>query len=170
MYLVENDLIGLVQYTHEDDRDFFECWQDIQTQKGYNGIFCQSFDEFSKQEISRFKFWVVIVDKRSNSKVGVLRLGIDEICPDLAIWIYPACRHRGFGKNAFRLALEYVFRYYKYDEISAGCYEDNAYSRRILESLGFIRFPEGDALEIDCFTGEPITQREYRIDRARIGL
>ena len=166
MFLAENDLVGLAQYTHSDDRDFFECWRDLQTQKGYNGFFRESFHEFSKHEIDRFKFWVTAVDKGSNAKVGVLRLGLDDVCPDLAIWIYPDYRHRGYGKSAFRLALEYVFSHFNYDEISAGCYDDNIYSRKILEDIGFVRYPKGDGREINCFTGEQIIQREYRVGRA----
>ena len=42
MFIIENDLIGLAQYTHADDVDMFACWQDIDTQKGYNGIFDQT--------------------------------------------------------------------------------------------------------------------------------
>ena len=39
-----------------DDYDMYLCWKDVDTQKGYNGIFDQTLDEFRKTDISRFKF------------------------------------------------------------------------------------------------------------------
>lgn len=156
-------MIGLAQYTHADDMDMFACWQDIDTQKGYNGIFNQSFDEFKEFQIERFQFWVTVTDKKINQKVGVLRLGLDEVCPDLAIWIYPQYRNRGYGTQSFALALKYIFRHYSYAEISAGCYEDNVNSLRMLKRIGFVRYPNGDIVESNCFTGEKTTQLEFRI-------
>ena len=163
MFIIENDSIGLARYTHDDDVDMFACWQDKDTQKGYNGIFNQTFDEFKEFKIERFKFWVTVTDKKVNKKVGVLRLGLDEVCPDLAIWIYPQYRNRGYGTQSFTLALKYIFIHYSYAEISAGCYEDNVNSLRMLKRIGFARCPNGDTVESNCFTGEKTTQLEFRI-------
>lgn len=165
MFIIENDRIGLAQYTHDDDADMFECWQDIDTQKGYNGIFNQTFDEFKEFDIERFKFWVTITDKKTNEKVGVLRLGLNEICPDLAIWIYPKYRKKGYGTQSFPLALRYIFDYYHYPEISAGCYEDNTGSLKMLNKVGFVRYPIGDEIEENPFTGEKTTQLKFIITR-----
>nr|WP_296457338.1 hypothetical protein [uncultured Acetatifactor sp.] len=104
MFLIENQTIGLEPYTHQDDYDMYLCWKDVDTQKGYNGIFDQTLDEFRKTDISRFKFWVTAIDKNTGERVGTLRLGLDETCPDLAIWIYPnhrnqipRCKQRGIN-------------------------------------------------------------------------
>lgn len=164
-FIAEDALIGLAQYTHADDIDMYTCCQDIDTQKGYNGKFDQTFDEFRKFEIERFKFWVTVTDKRIDQKVGVLRLGLDEVCPDLAIWIYPQYRNKGYGTGSFALALRYLFAHYPFEELSAGCYEDNTYSLRMLEKIGFARYPDGDAVETNCFTGGDITQLEFRITK-----
>lgn len=163
MFITENQMIGLMPYTHNDDYDMYMCWQDIDTQKGYNGIFTQSFDEFQKTDIHKFKFWVTVVDKNTEERVGVLRLGLDEMCPDLAIWIYPSQRNKGYGTEAFRLALNYIFDKFQYKEISAGCYCDNEYSLKMLRKIGFARYPEGDGHEINCFTGKETTQLEFRL-------
>lgn len=163
MFIAENDVIGLAQYTHADDVDMFTCWQDIDTQKGYNGIFNQTFEEFKVFTIERFKFWVTVTDKKINQKVGVLRLGLDEVCPDLAVWIYPQYRNSGYGTQAFALALNYIFKQYSYHEISAGCYEDNINSLKMLRKIGFVRYPSGDCMEKNCFTGEKTIQLEFRI-------
>lgn len=167
MYLIENDLIALRQYTHDDDYDMYLCWNDIDTQKGYNGIFDQSFEEFNKFDIDRFKFWVTAVDKATNESVGTLRLGTGEV-PDLAIWIYPQFRNRGYGTQSFILALTYLFTHDSYTEISAGCYETNTASLKMLRRIGFERLSFEDRKEKDCFTGKPIVQMEFRISKDKI--
>jgi len=144
----------------------FSCWLDLDTQKGYNCTYEQALEGFRRFEIVSFPFWVTIVDKKLDRKVGALRLGLDEPCPDLAVWIYPQYRHRGFGARSFALALKYIFSSYQYPEIAAGCFEDNLYSMRILNKLGFIRYPDGDITESDCFTGEDRTMREFRIKKS----
>ena len=167
-FLIEDSRIGLAAYTHKDDKDMYACWQDIETQKGYNGVFNQTFDEFIQYDIERFKFWVTVTDKQTREKVGVLRLGLDEHCPDLAIWIYPPYRNRGYGTQSFLLALQYIFEQYSYSEIAAGCFENNSNSLKMLNKIGFIRYPDGDEVEESAFTGMPITQMEFRITRNQV--
>ena len=96
MIITENETISLLQYTHDDDRDMYECWKDINTQKGYNDTFNDTFDEFRRFIINKFRFWTTIFDKEQNIRVGTVRLGLDEVCPDLAIWIYPQYRNLGY--------------------------------------------------------------------------
>ena len=52
------------------------------------------------------------------------------------------------------------------NEISAGCYQDNEYSLRMLKSLGFTRYPDGDEDEVDCFTGKMTVQLEFRLRKS----
>ncbi len=170
MFLIEDPRIGLTPYTHNDDSDMFSCWLDTDTQRGYNCTYEQALEGFRRFEIERFPFWVTIVDKELDRKVGSLRLGLDEPCPDLAIWIYPQYRHRGYGTRSFALALKYIFSHYPYPEIAAGCFEDNLYSIRILQRLGFTRCPDGDVVETDCFTGRDRTMWEFRITKPGLVL
>lgn len=165
MYIIENESIALTQYTHDDDHDMYLCWEDLQTQKGFNYILNQSFEEFKETDINRFKFWVTVIDKNINKRIGVIRLGLDDECLDLAIWIYPQYRNNGYGTKSFRLALEYIFENYAYQEISAGCYCDNTYSSKMLNKLGFVRFPEGDKKELNCFTGKETIQLVFKITK-----
>lgn len=165
MYIIESESIALTPYTHEDDSDMYLCWKDTQTQKGYNFIFNQTFEEFKETDINRFKFWVTVIDKNLKKRIGVIRLGLNEECPDLAIWIYPQYRNNGYGVKSFRIALEYVFKNYHYKEISAGCYCDNIYSLKMLNKVGFVRFPDGDIKEPNCFTDEETTQLSFKISK-----
>ena len=105
------------------------------------------------------------MDKNTNEKVGCLRLGLDEVCPDLAIWIYPKYRKQGYGRMSFALALQYVFENFPYPEISAGCYQDNIGSQKILHSIGFQRYPEGDIREPNELADGETVQMEFRIKR-----
>ena len=159
-YIAENNQIAFVQYTHEDDGDMFACWQDRDTQKGYNYAFDGSLDNLSSIDITAFPFWVVVVDKDNGAKIGVLRLssGAEQ---DLAIWIYPNYRGMGYGTEAFSLAVDYIFRNMNLRKIYAGCYCDNKASLRMLEKVGFVRYPAGDQQEENCFTGEPTTQLSF---------
>lgn len=159
-YIAENNRIAFVQYTHEDDTDMLACWQDHDTQKGYNYAFDGSLDNLSSIDIAVYPFWVAVMDKASGAKIGVLRLSSEEE-PDLAIWIYPQYRRKGYGTEAFSLAADYIFRRMNLRKIYAGCYCDNKKSLRMLEKVGFIRYPAGDREEVNCFTGEPITQLSF---------
>ena len=166
MYLAETERIGLVPYTHEDDPDMYLCWKDEETQRGFNYLFDQPLEALTKVEIGRFRFWVTVVDKGMGERVGVLRLGLDEQRPDLAIWIYPRYRRKGYGTEAFRLSLGYLFDHYPYREISAGCYCDNVGSLKMLARLGFERFLPDDVTEPDCFSGQETTQLGFVLSRA----
>ena len=167
-YIAETDELGLLQYTHDDDFDMHCCWQDIDTQKGYNGAYYQTLEEYSQSiNIGQFKFWVTVTDKSTGCKVGSLRLGSDEEHPDLAIWIYPEYRNKGYGVKSFRLSLEYIFKNFNLDEIWAGCFTDNKYSMAILTKLGFEHCPEYDEVEPHFITGEDTTMFEFKLRKDR---
>lgn len=163
MTFIEDDTILLRKYSHSDDLDLYACWQDIETQKGYNYIFKESFEEFQKFDIDQFPFWATITEKGKNISIGTVRLGPDGECPDLAIWIYKGHRSCGYGTRAFSLALQYCFAAFNLKFISAGCYQDNVKSIKMLQHIGFVRYPEFDTCETSVFTGECIKQLEYRI-------
>lgn len=160
MFITENERIGFVEYTHDDDTDMLVCWQDHDTQKGYNYAFDGSLDNLSNIDIAAFPFWVVVVDKASGAKIGVLRLSGGEE-QDLAIWIYPNYRGMGYGTEAFSLAVDYIFRNMNLRKIYAGCYCDNKASLRMLGKAGFVRYPAGDQQEENCFTRKSTTQLSF---------
>lgn len=168
-YVAETNRIAFVQYTHEDDCDMLVCWQDHDTQKGYNYAFDGSLDDLSNIDIAAFPFWVVVVDKSCGAKIGVLRLSSEEE-PDLAIWIYPQHRGKGYGTEAFSLAVDYIFRNMNLRKIYAGCYCDNRASLRVLEKVGFVRNPAGDQKEANCFTKESIIQLSFMKRKETEGL
>ncbi|MBQ8556121.1 MAG: GNAT family N-acetyltransferase [Clostridia bacterium] len=163
-HYIEDDAIALIPYTEEDASDFCACWQDDATQRGYNFILPENGQVDIFGEISAFPFWAVAVDKCTGNRLGVLRLSPDEEHPDLAIWMYPAHRGKGWGGRAYRLALRYLFAH-GYDAIYAGCFPHNTPSLRILKKSGFIRWPEGDVKETSVFDGSEIIMLGFQCQR-----
>jgi RimJ/RimL family protein N-acetyltransferase len=158
---IENIELSLVKYSHDDDRGMYECWLDIDTQKGYNGVFDESFEKFQKEYISRFHFYSSIIEKKSKKIIGAVRLSPPEYEPDLAIWIFKSYRNKGYGYKAFSLGLRYCFNKLKLEKVGAGCYENNVASMRMLEKIGFVRDCLGDICEIDVFDKFQIKQLNY---------
>lgn len=167
-FICENGRIGLIPYTHEDDWDLYHCWMDETTQRGYNHHFQCSYEDFSKFDIKGFPFWATIIEKGTGRRVGTVRLGSVPELPDLAIWIYPEYRNRKFGTQALRLALVYLFANSNLETIYAGCYLDNNASMKMIETIGFVRMPEADEEEINCFTGELTIQYAFYITKDRV--
>jgi len=160
---IEDEVLALVQYTHDDDLDWHNCWLDIDTQKGYNvKSDYKPFDPAAVQEIERFPFWATIYSKAGGNFVGVVRLSPPpyDDC-DLAIWIYKPYRGMGFGTRAFGLGVRYCFKVMGLQRIGAGCFEGNIASERMLMKVGFVRDAAGDIAEVDAFTGEMIVQRAF---------
>ena len=155
----ENDL-ALVQFTQDDMAAWAACWQDEVTQRGYNFIPPEDANWVKTQQIEQFPFWVTAVNLKTGEKAGALRLSPDAK-PDLAIWIYPRFRGKGWGSRAYKLACDYLFGK-GYQELHAGCFLHNEHSRRILEKCGFVRLPGSDATEISMLDGTEIVMQEFR--------
>ncbi len=163
MIYIENNKISLIRYSHEDDKDMYDCWNDIETQKGYNAIIDESFEEFCDFNIDKYRFWVTIISKEKRCSIGTVRLCSDIINPDLSIWVYKPYRCKGYGTEAFHLSMEFCFTNYRLSEIVAGCYEDNLKSIRMLRTLGFSRNEKNDLVEKNIFTGKITKQLAFRI-------
>ena len=81
----------------------------------------------------------------------------------MAIWIYKPYRGKGYGTEAFNLAMEYCFAKYNLIEIVAGCYQDNIKSSNMLKKIDFLRNEKDDSTEKDIFTGRNTKQLAFRI-------
>lgn len=162
---IEDELLSLVQYTHDDDIDMDNCWSDIDTQRGYNVKFdAEPYDESERQDISEFPFWATIFDKIHKRFIGVVRLSPPpyDDC-DLAIWIYKPYRNMGYGTQAFALGVLYCFKQLGLEKVGAGCYENNTASQKMLKKIGFVRDEQNDSCETDVFTGNQIIQQSFVI-------
>lgn len=162
--LIEDERLALRQYTRADSAAFMDCWRDETTQRGYNFILPEAAQGDIFGTIEDFPFWVVAVDKSTGDQVGVLRLSPEKEQPDLAIWVYPSHRGKGWGERMYRLALKYLFAN-GHETIYAGCFPFNKPSLRILEKNGFVRWPDGDTKETSAFDGSEIVMLGFRCHR-----
>lgn len=158
---IENDRIALAEYLDaEDDLACYECWQDEETQAGYNYSMTDTFAEFSASP-KRSRFRAVIVRKSDGVIVGTVFVSPPHVLPDLAIMIYRPYREQGIGTAAFALAADYCLSALGISELYAGCYAGNVRSRKMLAACGFVPHPEGDCKEVHYRTGAPIMQYDY---------
>lgn len=160
---IEDEELALIQYTHEDDMDMYTCWLDKATQKGFNYIIDETFEEFFKTDISEFHFFSSIYDKLTKQIVGVVRLAPKKYEPDLAIWMFKPYRNKGYGKKSFLLGLKYCFNILKLEKVFVGCYENNVASLKLINGLGFSRNEKDDVKEVDVFTKQDIIQLGFSL-------
>lgn len=155
-----NDILRLVEYQKCDDRVIYENWQDDETQKGFNYILKESFEEFSARETKQ-RFVAMIQLTETDELIGYVGISPPESIPDLAIWLFKPFRNKGYGTSAFALATKYAVDVLKIDELHAGAYPDNIRSRKMLEKCGYVPYPEGNVREKHYLTGEDIVQFDY---------
>ena len=164
---IQDETIALCEYIRgADDRGMYDCWQDVDTKKGYNFAMEMSFDQFCVRKI-RNRLLCTIIRIGDDVPVGQLFLSPEGSPPDLAIMLYPQFHGQGYGSRAFRLGVEYCFETFDLDEIYAGCFDGNIASARMLSKLGFERHPQGDQVEKSIFTGEDIVQRDYVLKHSK---
>jgi len=156
-----NDLLFLAEYLRDTDAEAnYACWQDPDTQAGYNYKMDISLEDFKARPV-RSRFQAVIIRKSDQAVIGVVSMSPPNALPDLAIMIYRPYRRQGYGTEAFTLALQYCFDAFSLDRIYAGCYETNNASLRMLTACGFIPHPEGNQSEDHFETGRPVTQLDF---------
>ena len=59
---ISNEILSLVKYNESDDRSLYEDWLDPDTQKGYNGVYVTTFEEFPTRKIRQRFFAMIRVD------------------------------------------------------------------------------------------------------------
>lgn len=171
---ITDGFVALCEYRKEtDDMDFYHCWKDQDTEKGYNLIRTETFEEFANHSI-RSRFIATVVRCSDNACVGIIFVSPDHTLPDLAIMLYPPYRGQGYGTADFSLGVQYCFETLKVDRLHAGCYESNTASMAMLKKCGFQPHPEGNVNEKHYLTGEDIVQYDFvryrRNDRGEMDL
>ena len=162
MVYIEDERIRLAEYGERDYELAYQSWQEPAVIVAYNWRMIRTFSAYRTS--SQGDSWgASIHDKARGETVG--RIGISPgDCPDLTITIYSEHRGYGYGTAACRLAVRYAFETLKLDKLTAGCYEDNEASYRMLIRSGFRRYPEGDQTEPHILTGEDRLQYDFVIE------
>ena len=157
---VSNDTLRLVEYRQCDDYALYQDWLDPDTQRGYNFVLKESYEEFSKREV-RHRFWAMIQVNSTSEIAGAVGVSPLGTTPDLAIWVFKPYRRQGYGVSAFALATRYAVDKLNISELHAGAYPDNIASQKILNKCGYIPYPEGNIHEKHYLTGDDIVQLDY---------
>ena len=158
---VQDDTLLLSEYIDQlDNTACYRCWQETETQKGYNCRFTTAFENFANAGVQS-RFIAAIIRKADGVCVGSVFLSAENTPPDLAIMIYPPYRNKGYATRAFSLAADHCFSTFELDCIYAGCYEDNPASLQMLSRCGFTPHPEGNQQEQHFLTGEDIVQLDF---------
>jgi RimJ/RimL family protein N-acetyltransferase len=161
---LSDDVLSLSEYIEsEDDLECYHCWQDEETQSGYNHKLTRSFEEWSATTNTtvRARFIATIIRLSDNTGIGTIFLSSEDTPPDLAIMIYRPYRGKGYGTRAFSLGIKYCFEVLSLEYIYAGCYPHNISSMKMLQKCGFQAHPEGNLKEKHYLTGEDITQLDF---------
>ena len=156
-----NNILSLVEHQKIDDRALYENWQDPETQRGYNGVYFDSFEDFEIRDSLRSRFFAMIRLNATHEIIGAVSVSPPETVPDLAIWVFKPYRRQGYGSSAFALATKYVIDELKIAELHAVVYPDNIGSQRMLKKCGFVPHPEGNIPEKHYITVEDIVQINY---------
>jgi len=167
-----NDVLSLVEYQKCDDRALYEDWLDPDTQKGYNGIYVDAFEDFQAREIKQ-RFFAMIQRRDTGEIIGAVGISPPETIPDLAIWVFKPYRRQGFGTSAFALATKYAIEVLGISELHAGVYPDNIGSQKMLKRCGYVFDPIGteeNGSESHYITGEEVIQMDYMYSPVTIRL
>jgi RimJ/RimL family protein N-acetyltransferase/predicted nucleotidyltransferase len=133
---------------------------DRTTQDGFNFAMSESFDEYGNKPV-RSRFIATIIRLEDCTPVGSIFLSDTDTPPDLAIMIYPSFRGMGYGTRAFRMGVKYCFDTLCLGYVTAGCYENNTASRKMIEACGFVPQPSDDTHEKHYLTGQDTIQYGY---------
>ncbi|MCL2813796.1 MAG: GNAT family N-acetyltransferase [Oscillospiraceae bacterium] len=160
---ISNDVLSLVECKPCDDRALYESWLDPDVQRGFNGIYVTSFEEFAKQnEIDKpTRFTAMIRLDDTNEIIGTVGISPPEDIADLTIRIFKPFRKKGYGTAAFALATKYIAGVLKIAELHAGAYADNIGSQKMLKKCGYIPYPEGNIAEKHYITREDMIQMDF---------
>ena len=170
-YYIKGKNIGVAREEPADRRLSYENWLDPVMQRNFNyrpnwasfEEFCAFFDDPNRPPN---RFIAVVVRLADEQPVGRLSLSPEGREPDLGISIYRQFRGLGYGAEAFRLAVDYIFQNMDLHYIVAGAREDNKASIRMLEKIGFKRDPDRDEEYEDNFGEGRVQWPEFRLDRS----
>ena len=163
-------VVGLTEFLHTDCRPFYETWKDAVTQRNFNSKHeDESYEDFlaffTAPDRPPQRFNATIVSLLDQKPIGRSSLAPAHLEPDLGIWIYAPYRFKGYGTEAVRLSVDYIFCKFDLDYIVAAIYEHNQASINLFTKVGFVRAPQLDEVEESVFGDGEITQLGFRIDK-----
>ncbi len=170
-YFIKGHRVGLCLEVAQDVRMHYELWQDPVVQRNFNSRPSEeTFEDwlrwYSDPERRKSMLTATVVRLQDEQPIGVISLRKDDGESDVAIILRPDSRAQGYGTETVALIADYAFREERVQCLTAGAYEFNQPSIRMLENLGFERDPDQDQEEDDAWQGGKTVQLGFRLDRA----
>ena len=97
------------------------------------GKVAEKFDKLSSDE--RWFF----VETKDGGKIGWISHSLIGGCTTVEYALVPAARNRGYGTEAVRIMVDYLFLSQNITRIQAEALTENSASQRVLEKAGFVR-------------------------------
>ncbi len=131
-----------------DANEYFECWKDNKTKKGFMSV-PKTLGEVKKKIIQKIKeskgkkptgetFAIEVGDKFAGW-VGVDKLNQEffEHRGNVFYGIHPKFRKKGIATKALKIVTRYAFKKYKLKRLEGWCRTFNKASARVMEKAGF---------------------------------
>lgn len=142
---LEGEKIILRPFLPEDFSYMEECLEDPEVTKftGSDSGFDREFviEWYNARNIQEDRLDLAIVDKRQQIPVGEAVINeYDEKkhSMNFRILIGPRGRDQGFGTEATKLIIDYIFRNTDLKQITLGVYAFNPRAQRVYEKIGFV--------------------------------
>ncbi|MBP1756768.1 MAG: family N-acetyltransferase [Firmicutes bacterium] len=166
------DKIVLRPFQEDDFSYMEECLMDPEVMKftGSDSDYDRDFvlEWYNTRNIQEDRLDLAIVDKHRQVPVGEVVINLyDEKkhSMNFRILIGPRGRDQGFGSEATKLMIDYIFRNTDLKQITLGVYAFNARARRVYEKIGFeLESIDKDDLE---YEGELIDAYNMVLTRER---
>lgn len=133
--LEERDIYPLFEYRHLDEIKRYQSWDDYSIEKATELVRRNKMHPFT----GYFDCGNFAVEYHGEM-IGDLFIGVNVNNPQsvsIGYTFHPAYHHMGFAREAVSAMIDYLFMYFKKNEIDAYVMEGNVASMRLLISLGF---------------------------------
>lgn len=140
---LESEDIYLRPFQKEDVDFFYKWYNDSDTRAKIGEVYPTSFDKAEKMidRTDKDSVWFTIV-RKSDDKIigetGLLRMFFAWSTTDLSIIIPDEeDQHKGYGKQAINLMMDYAFGYLNFNRIAIGVVGFNENALKFYEKVGF---------------------------------
>ncbi len=133
--LEEKDIYPLYEYRHLDEVKRYQSWDYYSLEKAAELVRRnQAFPFMGYFDCGNFAV------EYNGKMIGDVFIGVNANNPQsvsIGYTFHPQFHHQGFAREAVSAMIEYLFKYYKKNEIDAYVMEGNVASMRLLMALGF---------------------------------
>jgi RimJ/RimL family protein N-acetyltransferase len=137
--VVEREDIDFLAEHLNDINCIGEYWSDFEQRSKSDWV--KWFDSIQPSENARFEARVFIIEKKDGTRIGSIHHFLDRPhrLMELACWLVPSERKKGYATEATQLMVDYLFLSRELARIQAIVDVRHIASQRVLEKAGFQR-------------------------------